>query len=745
MSRRLRAAWGIAGNAALRCAIAAALLSVRVTLSAQEETVSPEAPPAETAEANDSGLAQRVAELSTALIAADPAQAAAARSEIETLVFQSGAPDTDVDRASLTASLLQLLDQLSTESEPAATWKPGTGFFTWLHALPIAAQNAAARARRDQARRDIVYWLSLATDDNDTAAWARLIVDPVLAEDAIAALARMRGEGVKRALLDALASAKGVTRLSIIRALASCDAAEAVPALTALARTEQGDVRWCALDALSVLGVPATAVLPLAPRTPPRLAARYAADCLRAALVLAERGDHAQAERLLRGFTDLNARQHQICTALLGLSRLGSPALTRSALGFIGTPGVRATAIEVLVAEKSPNVEQTLLDAYPVTDPSMQAAILRILMRRRSTQATPLIQQALGAAHAEVRVEAARLQGLMPAEGDLWELAQRGAPWIRHEALRLFLDAAWQRAAAGQKDAAREQFTFVLQGMFPTEARCEALNGLERIADPATRPLLERWAKDPDVAEAATCALVAVIGVGEDQAEAQAQLLQLAQETPYESAAAAAVTALAARGVDIVTLLKQRGYVVEWQILGPFPRDDAAMDAVDAQLAKPDQPSASIIHEGATFAWRDAKASGLPAVVDLEAAFGPYKQTAAYAFTRVAQPQWRPAELHVICDDAMVVWVNGEKVHESVMPGALDAAPECVRVILQPGWNSILVRVMQDSGTWGFGVRLVDRRGTAIDLDAQAMPDDGMSGIGVSAETLRPVVTEDAP
>ncbi|MBP8128473.1 MAG: hypothetical protein KA184_02750 [Candidatus Hydrogenedentes bacterium] len=732
-----------AGPALARCALAALLFGFPLALPAQENTP-PDMPPSETSE-TAAGISGRVAEFGAALLDADPGRAAAARRELETLVFQSGAPETNTDRAALAQSLEQLLDELPAETESAAAWKPETDFFAWLHAIPAAAQNTAARVRLDQARRDIVFWLSLVIEDSDAASLAKWVADPVLAEDAIAALARMRGDTAKRALLDTLVSAQGLTRLSVIRALSSCGATEAVPGLTALARTEQGDVRWCALGVLSALGVPATAVMPLDPAAPPRLAARYAADCLRAALVLAERGDHAQAERLLRGFTDLNARQHQICAALLGLARLGSPALTRSALGFIGTPGVRATAIEVLAADRSPNVEETLVKAYPVTDPSMQAAILRILVRRHSGQAAPLLQQALSAAHAEVRVEAARLQGLMPAEGDLWELAQRGAPWIRHEALRLFLDAAWQRAAAGQKDVAREQFTLVLQGMFPTEARREALNGLERIADPAARPLIERWAKDPDVAEAAACALVAVIGVGDDQAETQAQLLQLAQETPYEPAAAAAVTALAARGVDIIPLLKQRGYLIDWQVLGPFPRDHAAMTAVEAQLAKPGQPPASLSHEGAEFTWRDARASGLPAVVNLESVLGPYQQTAAYAFARVALPQWRPAELHLIFDDMIAMWVNGEKAYESVMSGALDAAPESARVTLQPGWNGILVRVTQENGAWGFGVRLVDRRGDAIGLDAQSMPDDGMSGIGVTADTLRPVIAEDAP
>ncbi|HNR29774.1 MAG TPA: hypothetical protein PKI11_02695 [Candidatus Hydrogenedentes bacterium] len=710
-----------------------------------------------------------VAEFGRALLDAEPARVRDARREMEALVFAAGARDAASDPGTLCDALMRLLESLTDEAravdvpleDEALRSAPYGGKMPPLlsiFAFPEAARQAAARARIDQARRDLMFWISLVIDEGRAAALAPHLNDSALGEETISALARVGGESAGRVLIEALKTAPAPLRLSVIRTLGTCGIRDAVPALTTIARGEDGEARWCAVDALSVLGVPGTAVFPLDPRTPPSLAARYAASCLRAALVLGDRGERRDAERLIERFVDLNARRHQICAALLGLSRLGSTAVTRHALGFIGTPGVRATAIDVIVADCAPGVEDTLIKAYPVTDPSMQAAILEVLTRRQSPRAPGLLQQALNASHAEVRVAAARLQGLDPVEADLWPLAERGAPWIRHDALRLFLELAWRRAAAGQKDVAREQFIAVLQGRFPPEARREALNGLERLADAATRPVLERWARDPDVAEAATCALVAIISVAPDDEEARGELLELARTTPHEAAASAAVTALAARGADVAPLVRQQGYITDWRVLGPFPNDAAALAALDAALghapprtaavprvARPADPPATVSHEGAEFVWRDVHAAGLPAVVDIEAVFGPYTQAAAYGFAKVAQAQRCSAVIHLVRDDPITIWVNGKQVYESGGSRGLDAPQERVHITLETGWNCFLVRVLQDAGPWGYGIRLTDRQGAPIDLEAQAMPDDGMAGIGVTRDALRPVLSGDAP
>ena len=77
-----------------------------------------------------------------------------------------------------------------------------------------------------------------------------------------------------------------------------------------------------------------------------------------------------------------------------------------------------------------------------------------------------------------------------------------------------------------------------------------------------------------------------------------------------------------------------------------------------------------------------------------------------FAFARVESATDREAELFVGNDDSIIIWLNGVKVFEQLTgPGEL-AYRHHVKVRLKKGSNPILVRCNNDSGPWGFSVRV---------------------------------------
>ncbi len=60
------------------------------------------------------------------------------------------------------------------------------------------------------------------------------------------------------------------------------------------------------------------------------------------------------------------------------------------------------------------------------------------------------------------------------------------------------------------------------------------------------------------------------------------------------------------------------------------------------------------------------------------------------------------ARLEFGTDDGNKVWLNGKLVHANNAGGPATPGEHKVPVILQKGWNALLLKVTQDTGTWQF-------------------------------------------
>ena len=87
----------------------------------------------------------------------------------------------------------------------------------------------------------------------------------------------------------------------------------------------------------------------------------------------------------------------------------------------------------------------------------------------------------------------------------------------------------------------------------------------------------------------------------------------------------------------------------------------------------------------------------------------------AYAFATVISPDERKVQLRFDSDDQGKVWLNGEGVHAHTKTYRAEIDRYIIPVTLKPGENSILVKVCEEEGGWGFYLRITDTDGKPFD------------------------------
>ncbi len=175
------------------------------------------------------------------------------------------------------------------------------------------------------------------------------------------------------------------------------------------------------------------------------------------------------------------------------------------------------------------------------------------------------------------------------------------------------------------------------------------------------------------------------------------------------------------RSKDMVEMadehIRKTGFVTEdaWMVLGPFDNDDGI--GFDTPY----------ISEDITEIDLSAKYDGIDGVGSwkkfTDPEFDGYihlgeKQVdwqVSYAFATINSPDERDARFRFDSDDQGKVWLNGKAVfsHTKAFMAIVDTYT--IPVKLKPGKNSILVKVCNEMGGWGFYLRITDGDGQPFD------------------------------
>ncbi|MBI3947704.1 MAG: hypothetical protein HY321_17420 [Armatimonadetes bacterium] len=176
-----------------------------------------------------------------------------------------------------------------------------------------------------------------------------------------------------------------------------------------------------------------------------------------------------------------------------------------------------------------------------------------------------------------------------------------------------------------------------------------------------------------------------------------------------------------------------------WMTVGPFPgaRDASALtastpveqDALGGALDFTKTYQGLNARGGqAEVKWRPLVSTARgddPDYVDFLNRLSPGEWCVAYAFTRVHSPAERDATLAVGSDDGVRVWVNGALVHDNYVARAPEPQRDRIPVHLKAGWNTLLVKVEQQIGGWGFFLDLLDAEGKPLPEITFSVADPG--------------------
>lgn len=164
-------------------------------------------------------------------------------------------------------------------------------------------------------------------------------------------------------------------------------------------------------------------------------------------------------------------------------------------------------------------------------------------------------------------------------------------------------------------------------------------------------------------------------------------------------AALALASALAAADAAPASPLKPGDWLLAWRLRGPFPKpDSAAPIGNEAEFAR--EPRC----DGA---WKAATLDPARFGDNLHDHLGAGEHCFAYAVTVAESPVDQDARLLLGSDDGYTAWVNGEIVGADMEVGrGLVPDQDRIPVSLRRGGNTIMLKITQGVGGWGFCARL---------------------------------------
>ena len=175
----------------------------------------------------------------------------------------------------------------------------------------------------------------------------------------------------------------------------------------------------------------------------------------------------------------------------------------------------------------------------------------------------------------------------------------------------------------------------------------------------------------------------------------------------------------------VLDYMNRTGFIAEsaWSVIGPFDNKSGISYNV-AHIPE----NAAQIDTGTQFpgvggqvGWEKRDDGSFDGYVDFNKIFkGNSARVTAYAWTSVASPDEREVHLRFGSDDQSKVWLNGEEIFtQANIDTDIHSEPQgidrhIVPFTLKAGDNSILVKVCNETSSWGFHLRITNTDGKPL-------------------------------
>lgn len=181
-------------------------------------------------------------------------------------------------------------------------------------------------------------------------------------------------------------------------------------------------------------------------------------------------------------------------------------------------------------------------------------------------------------------------------------------------------------------------------------------------------------------------------------------------------------------------LLGKLGHISAWQVVAGFENDrKKGFDAVYGPEEGTPDLSARYVGQKHEIGWREVSGLDEGGRVPLGDLQSPDEWSVAYLATWVRSSRRADVVLEVTSSDPVKVWSNGIAVLQAREVEGHLAGHLAARIRLFEGWNIILVKSCQESGSWFLGARLVEPAGRPVEglrYSAQSQPHVVPAGAG---------------
>ena len=144
--------------------------------------------------------------------------------------------------------------------------------------------------------------------------------------------------------------------------------------------------------------------------------------------------------------------------------------------------------------------------------------------------------------------------------------------------------------------------------------------------------------------------------------------------------------------------------------VGPVPWETSGPGAQAVLIGEPNVQTDRPVNVGKeTFAWQPYMTVDPDGEVDFGDIFGSLEAKTMYAYTEVTFPKAGEAILAIGSNDGHICWLNGEEVGRFAGESGRRyvASQDKVKVQVKEGTNTLLLKVMQIAGSWGFNARFL--------------------------------------
>lgn len=563
-------------------------------------------------------------------------------------------------------------------------------------------------AYREKAREALVL---MGTDKACEALLAALSkcdpVSAIAASQALNAAKPVEDPAFAAALLDGLGTIQRTELLEPISKHLNSPHAQ-VRSAAARAMSWSGDVRFV------------DAIRKVAANAPEETRAEAVDALLRFGEAMARHGGNwTLAMELFREVLENSSETRSRAAAMMSLSRYGDASAVPLLIAAAGEDAeLAAPAVQALAGIQGGEAVKCVLAEYPALPASTKIGLLSVWGQQRVLAAVDLMKSELASAEAQIRaaaLNALAATGSMQAFPALVAVAQSGNDEERQFALDAMERLAGGLDSLGNKEAAGLAYVRLYQLTPNEQVKLDVLRGISRCPVPQAFEIAKEALANPGLKEAAVEALAAVtpaLAVSGDRERSReaVNLLRKSGASPQQLIEVAAAVFDPELAGDLSGII---GAIRRWKIIGPFAwkSDD---DWSTPFVGEPAVQWSGIQSGDTPLEWKAVEGRGPQGNVDLVGALGQHERCFAYASAEIILDEAVRAELRLGSDDGVAAWVNDKKVWENRVDRGMKFDQDAVEVQFDRGKNTILLKISQGGGGWGFCARLCDKSGVGI-------------------------------